>query len=287
MSKTEFCHIAPTPHLYLTNGRSIHLVLAHLIEQSEDYCNFYLEQKEKYNCKIIMDNSAFEMFKTGQPMYPSEKLLDMGTKIKADWIVMSDYPGENGEKTIEAAKELGPIYHDAGFGTFFVPQGSVGDPIDLIKSFQWAADNPGIVDYIGVSILAAPLAYNVEKDNKLQRFMARLKLMYQMENQPLLSNIKNNGQKMHFLGMVDGPNEIMFLSPFHRFVDTWDSSAAVWLGLNGQVFDDTPTGRRDGKFEKEVDFSFKTNDDTSIALARQNMEYIDKLVAAYLYKLEI
>tara|TARA_R110002167_G_scaffold274203_4_gene480286 strand:+ start:211 stop:1074 length:864 start_codon:yes stop_codon:yes gene_type:complete len=287
MSLSEFCHIVPIPHLNLTEGRSIHLVLAHLIEQSDEYCNFYLEQKEKYNCKIIMDNSAFEMFKAGKPMYPSEKLLEMGTKIKADWIVMSDYPGEPGEKTIEAAKQLAPLYHDAGFGTFFVPQGTPGNSQDLINSFKWASNNSHLVDYIGMSILAAPLAYGVESGNKLQRFASRLKLMYQMDNYPLMANIKNNNQQVHFLGMVDGPNEIMFMSPFSKYIDTWDSSAACWLGLNGQTFDETPTGRRDGKFEKEVDFMFKTEDDSNIRMAINNMEYIDKLTYAYLYRLEV
>lgn len=282
MSIAEFCHIASIPHLNLTNGRSIHLVLAHLIEQSEEYCNYYLEQKEKYNCKIIMDNSAFEMYKAGLPMYPSEKLLQMGTKIKADWIVMSDYPGEPGEKTIEAAKQLAPIYHDAGFGTFFVPQGETGDVQDLINSFKWASNNADLIDYIGVSILSAPLAYNVESGNKLQRFCSRLKLMYQMNNDPLMSNIKHNNQRVHFLGMVDGPNEIMFLNPFSKYIDTWDSSAAVWLGLNGMMFDQTPSGRREGKFEKEVDFSFETTDTSCIQMAVNNIEYVDKLTYAYL-----
>ena len=106
MSKTEFCHIAPTPHLDLTDGRSVHLVLAHLIETDDNYVNFYLEQKEKYGCTIIMDNSAFEMFKQDKPMYPAYKLITMAEKIKTDYIVMSDYPGERAEKTIEAAKEL-------------------------------------------------------------------------------------------------------------------------------------------------------------------------------------
>ena len=64
MKKTmDFCHISPTPHLSLTDGRPVHLVLAHLIEQDQKYIDFYLDQKERYNCTLIMDNSAFEMFK--------------------------------------------------------------------------------------------------------------------------------------------------------------------------------------------------------------------------------
>jgi len=76
--KPQFCHIAPTPHLDLVDGRYVHLVLAHLIEEDQSYIDFYLEQKEKYNCTIIMDNSAFEMYKQGRPMYDSDKLITMG-----------------------------------------------------------------------------------------------------------------------------------------------------------------------------------------------------------------
>ena len=252
----EFCHIAPTPHLNLVDKRPVHLVLAHLIEQDPSYVDFYLDQKDRYGCSIIMDNSAFEMYKQNRPMYPSDKLLQMATKVKADYIVMSDYPNEPGEKTIEAAKKLAPEIHDAGFKTFFVPQSKIGDEKDCIETFRWASLNTDLVDYVGVSILTAPNAYGVERNNKLQRFCSRLKLMYSMKESLIFSTLKTKGTKVHFLGMMDGPNEIMYMEPFGKFIDTWDSSAAVWAGLNGISFDNSPTGLFDGKFEHEVDFQF-------------------------------
>ena len=277
----DFCHIAPTPHLSVTDGRPVHLVLAHLIEEDDAYVNYYLQQKEKYDCTIIMDNSAFEMYKQGRDMYDSSKLITMGERISADYIVLSDYPDSDPENTIEAAMMMAPIIKEEGFGTFFVPQGNKGSIDDLLYSFQWASKSD-LVDYIGVSILAAPLAYNVESGNKLQRFNSRLRLMYDLRKKGILSDIKMNGKKIHFLGMVDGPNEIMFMNPFIGFIDTWDSSAAVWLGLNDQRFDDTPTGRRDGKFEEEVNFNFGTEVVDFIEKAVDNMEYIDDLCKEYL-----
>lgn len=280
----EFCHITPTAHLNLVDKRSTHLVLAHLVETDENYVNFYLDQKERYGSKIILDNSAFEMYKQGRPMYDSSKLITMGQKVNADYIVMTDYPAEPGEKTIEAAKKLAPEFHDAGFGTFFVPQSKIGDVDDCIDSFRWASLNPKLVDYVGVSILTAPNAFGVEKGNKMQRFCARLKLMYEMKEKLTFSTLKLNNKKIHFLGMVDGPNEIMYMEPFGKYIDTWDSSAAVWAGLNGIKFDRSPTGLINGKFEHEVDFSFKTEDDEKIKLAKSNMEYIDKLCNAYIWR---
>ena len=279
----EFCHISPTPHLNLVSGRKTHLVLAHLIEEDENYVNYYLREKDEYGSTLIMDNGGFEMYKQGKEMYPSDKLISMAQRVNADYVVMSDYPAEPGEKTIEAAKKLAPELHEAGFKTFFVPQSKIGDTADCIKTFRWASLNPKLVDYVGVSILTAPNAYGVEKGNKLQRFMSRIKLMYDMKESLVFPSMKSHGQKVHFLGMMDGPNEIMYAEPFGKYIDTWDSSAAIWAGLNGIRFDNTPTGLLSGKFEKEVDFDFETNDNNLLTLAKENMEYIDKLCYAYIY----
>ena len=219
-----------------------------------------------------MDNSAFEMYKQGRPMYDSDKLIEMGRRVNADYIALSDYPDEHSSKTILAAKELGPKVKEAGFGTFFIPQSKIGDLEDLKACFLWAK-NSNLVDYIGVSIVAIPNAYGVERDNKMQRFVSRYMFMEELEK----VNYFPTHKKMHILGMVDGPNEIKLLGHWFQTEDlhTWDSSAAVWAGLNGIEFDHSPTGLRLGKFEKEVDFNFECKDNEN--KARWNMDYIDEL----------
>jgi hypothetical protein len=271
-SGIDFCHIMPTAFLpRWATKYNTQLVLAHLVEQDEMYANFFA----KYNKTKIMDNSAFEMFKTGQPMYPAKKLIEMGHRVNADYIVMSDYPNEEPSKTIAAAEELAPKFKEADFGTFFCPQSKIGDLEGLISAFAWAA-NSSLVDYIGFSILNIPNAYGVEKNNKLQRYLSRLKFMQELDKRGVLSQIVNNRKKIHFLGMVDGPNEIelMGYNAYDVCIDTWDSSAAVWYGLNGIKFDGSPTGAVNGKFEKEVDFNEKQGDNTSV---NYNLAYIDKL----------
>lgn len=235
---TNFCHLCPTPALDIfASCRTHHLTLAHLVEQDPVYAEWY--SKLPSGTINIMDNSAFEMYKQGRPMYPTEKLMTMGTKVNADYIVMSDYPGEHSSITIQSAERMAPELIDAGFGTFFVPQSLVGDLEDLIYAFSWAA-NSDLVDYIGVSILAVPNAYRVEKGNKLQRFLSRWKFMNELEQRGILDDIINNDKKMHFLGMVDGPNEIMLVKDYLDVIDTWDSSAAVWGGFCGIGFDGSP-----------------------------------------------
>lgn len=272
----NFCHIASTPLLgRFCSYQSSHLLLAHLVESQPEYTDWYKSNKDTHRrFQYILDNSAFEMYKQGKPMYPSDKLIEMGKRVRADYIVMSDYPNEKGHKTIKAAEELAPQFKEAGFGTFFVPQSEIGDMEDYIATFAWAASSP-LVDYIGVSILGVPNAYGVEKNNKLQRFMSRYMMMRELERRGILAMASRNGKKIHFLGMVDGPNEIDLCSQFH--IDTWDSSAAIWAGVNGIAFDGSPTGLINGKFEEEVDFDYDTTDTELLELAQSNKQYIDEM----------
>jgi len=277
----QFAHITPTAYLDLfATGRPFHLTLAHLVEQDEEYASWYSSRDISRSVMPfinVLDNSAYEMYKQGREMYPSEKLIDMGSKVGADYIVMTDYPGDRPLKTIDKAKEMAPELREAGFGTFFVPHGREGNLNDLIRSFKWAA-NSDDVDYIGVSILAVPIAYGVELNNKLQRFLSRWKFMRELDKRGILMDMRMNGKRLHFLGMVDGPNEILLVKEYLDYIDTWDSSAAVWAGLCNIYFDDSPSGLIQGKNEIEVDFSHKGAENTLLGIATHNIRYIDSCV---------
>ena len=272
----KFCHIAPVAHLDLVEDRSAHLTLAHLIDEGhQDYIDFYKNQKFDIN---IMDNSAFELYKAQLPMFDPQKLVGLAQQVNATHIVLPDHPSHPSMVGIDDAKRYAPVFKEAGFGTFFVPQSDVLDLEDLITSFAWAASSP-LIDYIGISILAVPNAYGCEQNNPLQRFVSRWKFMNELYDRNLLQLAAQNGKKIHFLGMVDGPNEISLLRDFH--IDTWDSSAGVWTGLNGIQLDWSPTGLVEGKFEKHVDFEAKIEDNRLIELAKTNIAKIDELVNRY------
>ena len=278
----NFCHIAPIPHLDLVSGAPVHLALAHLVETSDKYTSFYNNEKQEYGSTIILDNSAFEMYKQGREMYDPVQLLVMAKRIGADYVVMPDYPNEKGSKTINSAEVIAPMLKDKGFGTFFCPQSRIGDPEDLFASFNWAAQSD-LVDYIGVSILSIPNAYGVESGNKLQRFVSRFMFMQDLYRSGILDLARSNGKKIHMLGMLDGPNEIRLMEQFGPYIDTWDSSAAMWLGLHAnRMFDDSPTGIFNGKYEEEVDFNFRTTSKEALLSAQSNKETIDELMAMYL-----
>lgn len=278
-----FCHIAPIPHLDIVKGAPTHLLLAHLVEQSPEYVDFYLTEQSR-GSKLILDNSAFEMYKQNRPMYDIDKLIEMANRVKADYVVMSDYPNDYGSKTIKTAEQLAPRLREQGFGTFFCPQSKIGDKEDLFQSFEWAAESEH-VDYIGVSILAVPNAYAVEKGNKLQRFVSRYMFMQELYDCGVLSLIKANGKKIHMLGMLDGPGEIRLMEPFKEYIDTWDSSAAIWLGLHaGKTFDSSPTGLLNGKYEEEVNFNYENK--RGVLTAIINKSIIDNYISMYLTRSE-
>jgi len=282
----KFCHISPTAYLdQFTQTNGAHLLLAHLVEQDPVYADYYANLDDG---KVkIMDNSAFEMFKQGRPMYDSSKLIEMGKRCKADVVVMSDYPKERWLKTVDAAAEMIPQLKDAGFGTFFVPQSEIGDLDGALKSFDWALGNPD-VDLIGVSILTCPIAFRVDESShgngkrgeayKLQRFLSRWRMLMELKKAGMLDGAAV--KRFHCLGMTDGPNEIELLTSagLMEYIYSWDSSAAVWAGLNSIKFDESPSGLQAGKFEHEVDFGMSTE----LSLVQQNMtnfniNYINKL----------
>ena len=279
----KFCHIAPTYFLErFTKTNGAHLLLAHLVEQDETYANYYANLNDG---KVkIMDNSAFEMFKQGRPMYDSDKLIEMGQRCKADVIVMSDYPKEPWTKTMQAAQKMIPELKAAGFGTFYVPQSEFGDMQGVLQSFKWAIENPDI-DLIGVSILTCPIAFEVDESKHgsgdrhkgycLQRFLSRWKMFKALDNAGLLT--VGALKKFHCLGMTDGPNEIELLEEFKPYIYSWDSSAAVWAGLQGRPFDRSPSGLQHGKVETEVDFGYKHEVQSMIKTAEFNIGYIDSL----------
>lgn len=271
----KFMHIAPAPMLdVLCSEQENFLTLAHLFEENLQYADWFRNLTRKPNSVVHLDNSGFEQYKKGEPMFPPERLLSIAQTFHPDTIVMSDYPGERGSKTIAAAEELSPIFKQAGYETFFVPQSEVGDLEDYIQTFAWAAESP-LVDWIGVSILGVPNAYGVERDNKLQRFMSRWRMMNELRSRGILRRAAINGKSIHFLGAVDGYREVELLKDFN--IDSWDSSSAPWAGLNGIAYDNSPTGLINGKFEKEVDFDFHTTDTDLINLAKANMKKIDDL----------
>lgn len=289
----EFCQIVPKKLVPLVANRRRHLVLAHLVEADDEYVRLYRDLKEATGCTAILDNSAFEMFKQGRPMYDSSKLIELGRKINADYIVLSDYPKQHWTVTRDKAIEMIPQIKSAGFKTFYVPQSELGDIDGLIESIKWAIENPD-VDLIGMSILADPIALGIDEGQyngelsgmiRLQRSIARWRVFTELENRHIIrpSYITENlYHRFHILGMQDMVSEIELLRRYHHFIASWDSSSAAWHGINGIRYDNTPTLLKNGKLNSEVDFDWNGElTDKIIENVQHNIDVIDSIAAKY------
>ena len=285
MSDIQFCHIAPIALLSdIAKHNKSHLMLAHLVEESDEYADFYKNLNIDDGSEKILDNSAFEKFKRGEPMYEPSKLVDMGKSCNATVIVMSDYPKEHWTKTRDAAIELAPVFKQHGFKTFYVPQSELGDLEGYLQSVFWAIENPDI-DLIGLSILGCPIALGINESKhgeegtrndayKLQRYLSRYTIFKHIVSRATETQLELLKKSVHCLGLVDGPNEIELLKEFHEYIYSWDSSSAVWAGIQGKRYDQSPTGLINGKIESEVDFFINGEYNTDI---EYNIELINNL----------
>lgn len=220
----EFCIIAPTAYLseFALRSRS-HLVLAHLVDTDVEYAYFYATlDTSSDNHFIIMDNGAFEL---GESYEPS-KLIELAGQCGAEVIVLPDYPGQPGLKTIEASSAMVADVKAAGYKTMFVPQSEKGNMEDWIQAYAWAASNPDI-DVIGMSILGIPNAIP-----HVHKSFSRVVMTEILLERGLFNTDKHH----HYLGLNSGPNlEIPTLLRMGA-LDTCDSSGPVWAGITGHRY---------------------------------------------------
>lgn len=233
----QFCHIAPTKHILHAAAHSTrHMALAHLCDDPKYVEAFKTVGMEECNY-IYLDNSQFEL---GHPL-PVPVLLEAAKKILADCIILPDgrYTGMQEIK-------------DAGYDVMYIPVGP-----NLEEDFMSAIDEPE-VDYVGLSYSKTSAALGRERHSATSRF-------------DFLSNLGEMlpNKKIHMLGMVT-PGEIALLKPFEHAIVSWDSSAAVWTGIN-----DVEIQALKGKFNIPVDFNSELQ---WTYLCNNNITYINKLL---------
>jgi hypothetical protein len=221
----------------------MHLVLAHLVDEDEAYADFYASRNEFK----IMDNGAFELGAS----YDPTKLIELGTKCKADAIVLPDYPFEPSSKTVGASAAMIDPVKDAGFKTMFVPQSMTDDVEDWIDAYVWAAETPSI-DIIGMSILGIPNALSF-----IHPGYARVVMTALLQDRGLFNYDKYH----HYLGLTSGPNlEIPSLLNLGA-LDSCDSSGPVWAGLCGHRYsENTDSYQSTSKVKMPVDFDYPLTD---------------------------
>lgn len=195
----KFSHIAPKSCMAEAMAESgIHMALFHLIND-----NNYVEHFREAQREVILDNSFYEL----GTCPPVAELIRAGHKINADYIVLPD--GElDGIDEVKAA----------GFKVMAIPAGP-----DMAEQFTSAMDDDNI-DLVGLSFYHARLA--IGSDNKYDSG-ARFNFLQ------TVGPTADMKKKVHILGMGDTAHEIPLLRAYWHIIHSWDSSVAVWSGLNG------------------------------------------------------
>lgn len=208
-SSIMFCHITPS-HLIPLMGKAYSgpfMALAHLAEGDEFYRKaVHMLPPETYK---YLDNSMYEL---GESMELS-KLLKIGEDIGAHCIIEPD--GSRGA-LIESI-------HDAGFDAMVVPTD------DMVVEIRRLIEDD-MCDFVGVSFnnafnycVGAGLLANDESFKPLARKLV-LDLVF---NEYTPKKFK----KIHLLGATT-IEEVKELRKYSKHVCTWDTSMAVWSGVN-------------------------------------------------------
>ena len=259
----SFCFIAPISLLEFTKLSTSHLVLAHLVSESQEYAGFYKERSAQGDF-VMMDNSAYEL----KEPYSPDKLLELAGRCGAHAIVLPDYPFQEAQVTIDAANKFAPIFKAAGYKTFFVPQSKKGDKEDWISSYEWASTNDAI-DIIGMSILGIPNAIP-HIDPTFARVVMTEKLMQ--------LGVFNHNKHHHYLGLNGGPRtEIPSLLRMNA-LDTIDSSGPIWSAVLGHEYTNNADSLLMVKKPKmPVDFHIEVKDTVTHRRILHNIEMTKNL----------
>ncbi len=237
MKKIEFCHIAPIKHILHAAAHSTkHMALAHLCSDPEYVRAFRTIGMEPDNY-IYLDNSQFEL---GTAL-PFKDLIETAHLILADCIILPD--GE-----LEGLEEC----KDAGFDVMYIPSAP-----DLEEDFLATINDPDI-DYIGLSYSKTSSHLGRPRHSATSRY-------------DFLSNLGEMlpNKKIHMLGMVT-PGEIALVKPFEDAIVSWDSSIAIWAGINEIIVKEMRHKNTDiVDFNSVLNWSYECN---------VNIAYINKLL---------
>ncbi len=245
MKEILFAHIAPTKCTQAAiDNSSMNMVLAHIAEKDNEYCTMF-KNSDKHT---LLDNGAFE---NGYPMSPLD-MCGIGARVGADVLVLPDFPFSSWYRGWDSVERALALYKAAGFKTMFIPQSLHNDSVGYYLSLEKALEHPDI-DYIGLSILACPNAGLLRRDI-LKRY----------------TKWTSAKKRFHMLGMLGSVDEIKEIKPYEDLVHGWDTSAAVWYGVNGRYVENSYE-----KLKLRVDFNSQLDWQP---LVNKNINYIKGLL---------
>ena len=205
-------HIAPTKLIELVNKQYNKGLNMALTHLVLDNLQ-YREEMRKVGGTIYLDNSFFEL---GECLSPA-KMVRAAKMIGATHLICPDGTYKGATK-----------FKNAGYKVMTIPK--------TAKQFKKMMYDPN-VDLVAVS--EEHLDYRHSPGARYELLRDHI-----VEDMPR--------KKIHLLGATDSLWELGMLSPFDEYIQSWDSSAAIWQGYLGNLVRDQK--RKDCT---SVDFSVK------------------------------
>lgn len=255
----KFIHTAPLHLLPIVDENKMQMIYAEYLS-NEKYLDYFLNNE---NCETILNSENVDDL---------GNLITLCNKVKVDYVILPNYPSCDTMETIEASMKLGKVFKDMGFKIIYAPQGILGDIDDLIYGFQHAI-SADWVDCVMISSQTAEYAYNINDIDKLKH-NSRIKLMYELESKNILEQLIIKNKKIHLHGLNYGHNEIISMKLFKKYINSWDSSIAIQLGIENKRINNE-------YISDKYNINISTENTESIAQASDNIEYIDNLIEEY------
>lgn len=247
MIKVSF--ISPTSLIseYGSQG-DFHLALAHLLPGLNEEPNDYERALVESGLPIYLDNGLFE----NKVSVPIRDLIHKALRLKAKYVFAPDvlYDRKATEANIDEAwetlEELKEDYPESEH-TELAAVVQASNPDDFRASYMtFAAD--ARIQLIGLSILSVPYSYKdlIGTDDITKTRIECLKQLIELPRH----------KKSHLLGLGSSYADVAFANNHCSWVDSHDSSSAIWNAIQGKKIDPHTLEVEGGKTKVHVDFNF-------------------------------
>ena len=255
-------NIVPISYLEMVKGRPFHLILAHMVKQSDTYRDFY-KQETKNGATIVLDNSNYEC---GDTWATPTELVDIYKSLESDSVYLMApevaFDGLASARAVYKFKELLASLNLTPklFGTVH------GRSFDEVRKCYTTVNE--LVDYIGFSYRIwcddLPVKYPV---STIERGLMRVTLLNALAEEGVI-----NTQKPHHLLGISDPCEI-YAQSHYFWIKSADSSTSYIHAKNNVWFTSNGLGTSDRVTEK-INFDDKFSSFTSSGLYR-NITQLD------------
>lgn len=245
-----------------------HLVLAHIVEKSEVYRNFYKNLSDEHF--ITLDNSSFEV---GDGVYSPDDLVCIANQVGADEI-MAPEVFEDGIATAKniinfcsVIKRCNPI-----MGVFGTLHGmTMKEIINCFLEVYKLVDTIGFSCRLSVKDFEVPVSKSrgLSWKKSIERFCIVKELFRYIENEGL--NVSH--LEFHLLGL----NHPLELSWYDKSIRSCDSSCAYANGYDGRSLK-SALSKLYEKPKEKLDFFSDVKGSSKWKIIYDNVTYLDVLM---------